>query len=75
MYDYEFFYMICSVLLQHHEEDGERPRTLYALLVHMIDAMEAQFTIINTLIKNGSVLSDGTGTMIKINEKYLSILQ
>lgn len=43
-YDKEFFYMIYSVIQQHHDEYGEGARTLYALLVHMIDNMDAMGT-------------------------------
>jgi len=74
LYDEEFFYMICSVLLQHHGEYGENPRTVYAMLVHIIDDMEAQLTIIDDMIKEEAYTSDAAGTKIKYNSSYLNIL-
>ena len=74
LYDEEFFYMICSVLLQHHGEYGENPRTIYAMLVHMIDDMEAHLTSIDDIIADHAYSSDASGTKIKYNGSYLNIL-
>ena len=74
LYDEEFFYMICSVLLQHHGEYGENPRTVYAMIVHMIDDLEAQLTIIDDVIKDKACTTDAAGTKIKYNGSYLNIL-
>ena len=75
LYDDEFFYMICSVLLQHHGEYGENPKTIYAMLVHMIDDMEAQLTSINDILANKAYTSDTAGTKIKYNGAYLNIIK
>lgn len=66
--------MICSVLLQHHGEYGENPRTIYAMLVHMIDDMEAHLTSIDDIIADHAYSSDASGTKIKYNGSYLNIL-
>ena len=73
LFDEDFFYLLSSVLLQHHGEYGENPRTVYALLVHMIDDMEAQLTSIDDLMQSESVTSDAAGTKIKYNNTYLNI--
>ena len=73
LYSEEFFYMLCSVLLQHHGEYGEHPRTLYSLLVHMIDDMEAQLTSIDDIVQKEAVTVDTAGTKLKYNGSYLNI--
>lgn len=75
LYDEEFFYMICSVLLQHHGEYGENPRTVYAMIVHMIDDLEAQLTTIDDLLQDNAITQDSAGTKVKYNGEYLNILQ
>ena len=75
LYDEEFFYMICSVLLQHHGEYGENPRTVYAMIVHMIDDLEAQLTTIDDLLQDNAITQDSAGAKVKYNGGYLNILQ
>ena len=75
LYDEEFFYMICSVLLQHHGEYGENPRTVYAMIVHMIDDLEAQLTTIDDLMQDNAITRDSAGAKVKYNGGYLNILQ
>ena len=74
LYNEDFFYMLCSVLLQHHGEYGENPRTVYAMLIHMIDDMEAQFTSIDDSLQAELATTDASGTKIKYNGTYLNIL-
>lgn len=74
LYDEEFFYMLSSVLLQHHGEYGENPKTLYALLVHTVDNMEAQLTSIDEMLGSKEFVRDASGTKIKFNGSYLNIL-
>lgn len=74
-YDKEFFYMIYSVIQQHHDEYGEGARTLYALLVHMIDNMDATFSSIDEMIQAEKYTTDEAGTKIKFNDKYLNIFK
>ena len=74
IYDEEFFYMIASVILQHHGEYGEVPKTVYALLVHEIDNLEAKLTSLNELICTEHTTSDSAGTKIKFEGTYLNIM-
>ncbi len=74
LYDEEFFYMICSVVLQHHGEFGENPRTLCALLVHIVDDVEAQLTSLDELLENDAITTDASGAKIKFNGMYLNVL-
>lgn len=75
LYSEEFFYHICSVILQHHGEYGENPRTVYAMIVHMIDDLEAQLTSIDDLLINDGVTCDSAGAKIKHNGTYLNVLK
>lgn len=74
LYDDDFFYMLSSVVLQHHGEFGENPKTLYAYLVHIIDDIEAQMTSIDDLLSSDTTTTDASGTKIKYNSGYLNIL-
>lgn len=74
LYSEEFYYMICSVILQHHGEYGEYPRTVYAMIVHMIDDLEAQLTSIDDLLQSGEVTCDSGGAKIKYDGTYFNIL-
>ena len=73
LYDEEFYYMVCSVLLQHHGECGENPRTLYAMLVHKIDDLEAVLTSVDEVIEEDTSTVDSAGRKIKFNDLYLNI--
>lgn len=74
LYDDEFYYMLYSIIQQHHGEYAEETRTVYALVVHLIDNMEAQITNIDDLIRQEMFITDTSGTKIKHNKKYLNIL-
>ena len=72
-YDEEFFYMLYSVVQQHHDEYGEGARTLYAFIAHMIDDMDATFSSIDEMIHNKEYTTDDAGTKMKLNDRYLNI--
>ena len=57
----KFFYMLLSVVEQHHGEWGERPRTVLAYVVHLLDNLEATLTSLNTLVadSNDKVIYNG----------------
>ena len=44
-----FYCELLAVVTQHHGEYGERPRTLAAYVVHLLDALEANLTSLNSL--------------------------
>lgn len=62
----DFYDSLVSVIQQHHGEFGERPRTLVAYVVHLIDGFEAQFTDINDAV------SSAITNQVKIGEYKLS---
>lgn len=55
-----------SIIQQHHGEYGERPRTLVAYIIHIIDGLEAQLTDIDDIIANA------TTNQVKIETYKLS---
>jgi hypothetical protein len=72
-YDEEFFYMLYSVIQQHHDEYGEGARTLYAFLVHMIDDMDATLSSFDEMIQSQEYTTDEAGTKLKFNDKYFNL--
>ena len=61
-----FYNGLISVIQQHHGEYGERPRTLVAYMIHIIDGLEAQLTDINDIVD--SAISN----QVKIDDYKLS---
>lgn len=73
LFDEEFYYMLASIILQHHGDYGENPKTIYSLLIHKIDDIEATFTSIDDLLLTETWITDVTGTTVKNNETYLNV--
>lgn len=61
-----FYSDLESIIQQHHGEYGERPRTLVAYLIHIIDGLEAQLTDIDDIV------GDATSNQVKVAEYRLS---
>lgn len=61
----EFYNTLLSVVQQHHGEYGERPKTLAAYIVHLIDSMEAKLTDASEAVEAA------TGDTIKCEDFYL----
>lgn len=64
--DEKFFNTLVSVIQQHHGEYGERPKTVAAFLVSLIDSLEATLTDVQEAIESTSE------STICINGWYLS---
>ena len=47
---HEFYMNLLSIVSQHHGAHGENPRTLIAYLIHVIDALEANFAKLEEII-------------------------
>ena len=56
-----FFYKLLAVVEQHHGEYEERPRTVVAYVVHLLDTLESQLASLN------SVLAESDGSMVQFN--------
>ncbi len=73
VYDEDFYYMLFSIIQQHHDEYGENAKTLCAYLVHLIDDMDAKLTALDQLLENGVDETDPAGPKIKLNGNYYSL--
>ena len=73
-YDEDFFYMLFSILQQHHDEYGEGAKTIYAYIAHIIDNVDATLSSIDEMIENQDYISDDSGKKIKLNDRYFNIL-
>lgn len=57
----EFFYRLLSIIEQHHGEYEERPRTIEAYMVHLIDNFESTFQAIDESLEKGNTLVNING--------------
>ena len=73
-YDEDFFYMLFSIVQQHHDEYGEGARTLYAYIAHVIDNVDATLSSFDEMIEDGKFTEDAAGKKLKLNDKYYSLL-
>lgn len=71
LYDEKFYYMLVSIIVQHHDEWGDKCRTLPAKIVNLLDVLDAQFTEIGQKLET-EVSSNTVGTTIKLNGSYLN---
>lgn len=69
-YNEKWFYDLIAIISQHHDEFGERANTIASFVVNLIDNEEANFTKIETKLKN-DFNSNSTGTFIEIDDKKL----
>lgn len=67
-YDEQWYYELMAIMLEHHGEWGERPKTVLAQLVHFVDVFEAKVTDIAQLVD----AQDGDGT-IRYEGSFLTI--
>lgn len=67
-YDTLFYYNLISIITQHHGQYEERPRTIYSYIIHLIDNLEAQMTIIDEKYKEAK-----NGTEIYVNDFRLTV--
>lgn len=62
-YGVEWYYNLISIMLQHHGEWGEQPKTVWAQIVHYADAYEAKLMLLAQAMEgageDGKVKVDG----------------
>lgn len=63
----EFFYRLCSIVEQHHGEFEERPRTVEAYVVYLVDRFESSMKFLDQSLEGLS-----NGDQINIGEFKLS---
>ena len=75
VYDEEFYYMVQSIILGHHGEFGDKPRTAFAYASHLLDMVDSQVTGMLDKIDAGDVKKSGLGTStIFENGGYIAIM-
>lgn len=67
-YDEQWFYDLISIMLEHHGEFGEPPKTVVARVIFLADSFDAYMTDIMQAVE----AIDGSGT-IRIEGNYLTI--
>lgn len=53
LYNEDWYYYLVSILLQHHGEYGENPKSICAYVVHLIDCLDAYVTDICQTLERG----------------------
>lgn len=67
-YDENWYYNLISIMLEHHGQFGEPPKTVWAQVIHFADMFDANLTDVMQAVE----AVDGQGT-IKYDSAYLSI--
>ena len=49
----EFYYRLLAIIVQHHGEFGENPRSVEAFMIHMVDYLESSFQAIEESYEKG----------------------
>lgn len=70
--DKDTYNRIISVILGHHGEYGERPHTIYAQIIHLIDMVDSQVTSILEEVDK-ALKDDNGGKSIRYNGSILSV--
>lgn len=60
-YDEDFYYQLLAIIQGHHGEFGDRPRTVPALIVHLIDMLDCRMTSALDKYEAGNVTKNDTG--------------
>ena len=66
------FRLLQSILVEHHNEYGDKCRTVLAYVVHMCDLLDARMTGLAQLIET-QLQSDSTGFRVRFNGELLSL--
>ena len=48
----DFYYNLCAVITQHHGVYGDKPRTIYSYLVHVMDSLDTDLSDVDAIIRN-----------------------
>lgn len=67
-YDEDWYYQLVSIVLEHHGEFGERPKTVAAMVVHLHDVYEAKMTWLASLVEQTK-----TGEKVKFDDYFLTV--
>lgn len=69
----ESYYRILSVIQGHHGEFGDRPTSIYAYIIHLIDMLDSKTTSIMSKIENKEYIQYGGNNCVKLDGYNLVI--
>ena len=69
LYNEDWYYQLMSIILQHHGEFGEPCKTIAAYLVNKADELDAQMTLLATMLSDKN---NESGMRIKVDGNYLT---
>ena len=70
-YDEYWYYNLVSIFLQHHGDFDDACRTSAALIIHKVDMMDAEFTILSQSIE--SAIEKDNMRRVKFNGKFITV--
>lgn len=73
LYDENFYYELVSVLQGHHGEFGDKPNTVLAFIVHLIDLLESQVTGIFDKIERNEYQMRAGNMSVFVDGNYLVV--
>lgn len=73
LYDETFYYQLIAILQGHHGEYGDKPTTILAYIVHLIDMLESQTTGLFDKIENNDFTFKASGKIIYLKDMALTI--
>lgn len=72
-YDEQLFYHILAVIQGHHGEYGDKPTTIWAYIIHLIDMLDAHTTGFLDKMTNGEISSKNGNTVVWANGENLVV--
>ena len=72
-YSIDFYYQLLAIIQGHHGAYGESPKTVWAYIVHCIDALEAAVTGVLDNIENENFEYDGNHKRVYANGEKLVV--
>lgn len=72
IFDEDWYYQLCAILLQHHDEYETPCKTVLGYVIHSIDLIESRMTGLCQQL-DSSTFVDSTGAKIKYDNKILIV--
>ena len=69
LYDEDWYYQLVSIMLQHHGSFEDPCRTVAAYIVHQVDVLDANMTLLSQKLED---LNNESGARFKIEDSYLT---
>ena len=73
VYGQAWYMHLLALIAEHHGQYGDPIRTLFALIAHTVDNLDAQFTVVENELKDPTLTTTGPKITVSINDKKTSI--